>query len=101
VKLRFEGFQTVTRQQSLDQPIDTVERIWPAARELFRTADRSGTPIRLIGITMSSFGRDPEAQLGMFEEAGPPTDQRIAEAVDRLRKRFGRDSVQRAALLGE
>jgi nucleotidyltransferase/DNA polymerase involved in DNA repair len=25
VKLRFEGFQTVTRQQSLDQPIDTVE----------------------------------------------------------------------------
>ena len=101
VKLRFEGFDTVTRQRGLDQPADTVERIWPAARELFRKADRVGRPIRLIGITMSTFDREPESQLGMFDESDAPADQRVAEAVDRLRERFGRDSVQRAALLGD
>jgi hypothetical protein len=35
----------------------------------------------------------------MFEPTGPPADRVVAEAVDRLRERFGRDSVRRAALL--
>jgi nucleotidyltransferase/DNA polymerase involved in DNA repair len=99
VKLRFTGFDTVTRQTSLPAPADTVETIWPVARELFRTADRRGAAIRLVGVTLSGFDGEPAAQLGMFEPAGPPADRVVADAVDRLRERFGRDSVQRAALL--
>jgi DNA polymerase-4 len=100
VKLRFEGFETVTRQRAVENPVDTVEGIWPVARDLFRKADRSGVPIRLIGVTVSSFDAKQEPQLGMFDSAEVPTDRRVAEAVDRLRERFGKDSVQRAALLG-
>lgn len=99
VKLRFQGFETVTRQQGLTRPADTVEAILPVARELFRKADRRGVPIRLIGITMSGFDAEPEPQLGMFESREPPADRVVAQAVDRLRDRFGRDSVRRAALL--
>jgi len=100
VKLRFEGFETVTRQCSVENPVDTVEGIWPVARDLFRKADRKGVPIRLIGVTLSSFDVRQEPQLGMFDSVEVPTDRRVAEAVDRLRERFGKDSVQRAALLG-
>ena len=100
VKLRFAGFETVTRQRTTGNPVDTVEGIWPVARDLFRKADRAGKPIRLIGVTLSSFDTDAEPQLGLFEVPGVPTDRRVAEAIDRLRERFGKDSVQRAALLG-
>ncbi len=101
VKLRFEGFETVTRQRAVENPVDTVEGIWPVARDLFRKADHSGVPIRLIGVTMSGFDAKQEPQLGMFDSAEVPTDRRVAEAVDKLRERFGKDSVQRAALLGQ
>jgi len=100
VKLRFKGFETVIRQLTTESPVDTVEGIWPVARDLFRKADRAGLPIRLIGVTLSSFDAKEEPQLGMFDKPGVPTDRRVAEAVDKLRERFGKDSVQRAALLG-
>ncbi|MFW6089717.1 MAG: hypothetical protein ACODAB_08185, partial [Gemmatimonadota bacterium] len=99
VKLRFTGFETLTRQTGLAAPADTVEAIWPVARELFRRADRRGAAIRLVGVTLSGFDEAPATQLGMFDAAGPPADRVVAEAVDRLRERFGRDSVRRAALL--
>ncbi len=100
LKLRFEGFETVTRQRAVGIPVDTVEAIWPVARDLFRKADRAAVPIRLIGVTLSSFDAKQEAQMGLFDVAGVPTDRRVAEAVDKLRERFGKDSVQRAAVLG-
>jgi nucleotidyltransferase/DNA polymerase involved in DNA repair len=99
VKLRFRGFDTVTRQCGLPAPADTVETVWPVARSLFRKADRGQVPIRLVGVTLSGFGEEPAVQLGMFAPEGPPADRVVAEAVDRLREKFGRDSVRRAALL--
>jgi len=99
VKLRFTGFDTLTRQTGLPAPADTVEAFWPVARELFRKADRRGAAIRLVGVTLSGFDGGPATQLGMFEPSGAPADRVVAEAVDRLRERFGRDSVTRAALL--
>jgi len=101
VKLRFRGFDTVTRQCGLPAPADTVEAVWPVARTLFRKADRGRVPIRLVGVTLSGFGDEPAAQLGMFVPAGRPADRAVAEAVDRLREKFGRDSVRRAALLDD
>ena len=98
VKLRFRGFETVTRQRGLPAPADTVEAVWPAARMLFRRADRRRVPIRLVGVTLSGF-EEPAAQLGMFAADGPSADRVVADAVDRLREKFGRDSVRRAALL--
>lgn len=99
MKLRFEGFDTVTRQRTLDAPADTVETIWPVARELFRGADRPRSRIRLVGVTMSGFGSTGDPQIGLFESPRPAVDRAVADAVDRLRERFGRDSVRRAALI--
>jgi DNA polymerase-4 len=98
VKLRFEGFETLTRRRTLETPVDTVETLWPTARELFREADRPKRKIRLIGVTVSGFDH-ARTQLGLFEEEGPDLDHRVAEVVDRLSERYGRGTVTRAALL--
>jgi len=100
VKLRFEGFETLTRRRTLEAPVDTVETLWPAARELFRAADRPKRKVRLIGVTVSGFDH-ARTQLGLFEPEGPDLDHRVAEVVDRLSERYGRGTVTRAALLEE
>jgi len=100
VKLRFEGFETHTRQRTLAAPVDTVEELWPAARTLFREADRPKRRVRLIGVTVSGFEAGA-AQLGLFEGERREVDRRVAAMVDRLSERYGRGAVTRAALLEE
>ena len=98
VKLRWEGFQTVTRQTTVAEPVNTTERLWPVARPLFRKADRGDRPVRLVGVTVSGLVHAAEGQLSLFDGEAP-TDRRVARAVDRLNERFGRGAVTRAALL--
>jgi DNA polymerase-4 len=98
VKLRWEGFHTVTRQRTLSEPVDTVEKIWPVVRQLFRTADRPRRKVRLVGVTLSSLDRMSGGQSDMFvPESG--VDAKVARAMDRLADRFGSGTVTRAALL--
>ena len=100
VKLRWEGFQTVTRQRTLKEPANTVEKIWPVARKLLRSADRPRLKVRLVGVTLSALDRDDSGQVDFFE---PRTgvDTRVAKAVDALAERFGSGTVTRAALLDD
>jgi len=100
VKLRWEGFETVTRQRTLDEPVNTMEKIWPHARELLRAADRPGLRVRLVGVTLSALDRDPSGQSDLFvQDSG--VDSRVAEAMDSLAARFGSGTVTRAALLDD
>ncbi len=99
VKLRWEGFETVTRQRTLEEPADTVERIWPVACQLLRAADRPRLKVRLIGVTLSQLERSGGHQLGLFAGDAARVDARVAAAVDELADRFGSGTVTRAALL--
>ncbi len=100
IKVRWESFETVTRQTTLRRPVNTVGRIWPAARSLFRRADPGSHRIRLVGVYVSGFETPEDEQLGLFGgDDGGTDDRRVAGAVDRLANRFGEDAVTRAALL--
>ena len=98
VKLRWEGFETVTRQITLPRPVDTFEGIWPVAVRLFRAADRQSRKVRLIGVSLSGLVSGEAGQLSLFP-TDRSEDRRVADAVDRLKERFGRDAVTRAELL--
>jgi DNA polymerase-4 len=100
VKLRFDGFETHTRQRTLNAPVDTVESLWSVARALFREADRPKRRVRLIGVSVSGFDAGA-AQLGLFEGDRQKVDRRVAAVVDRLSERYGRGAVTRAALIEE
>ena len=98
VKLRWEGFETVTRQRTLNEPVNTVEKIWPVARDLLRTADRPRLRVRLVGLTLSALDRTESGQADLFVPESR-ADSRVAEAVDSLAERFGSGTVTRAVLL--
>ncbi|MDP2529836.1 MAG: DNA polymerase IV [Candidatus Palauibacterales bacterium] len=99
VKLRWEGFETVTRQASLDRAVNTTERIWPVARDLMARADRPSRRVRLVGVSLSSLVPEAGRQLSLFTVEGERRDERVAAVVDRLAERFGPGAVTRAALL--
>ena len=100
IKLRWEGFETVTRQLTLPRPVNTFEGIWPVAVRLLRAADRPRRKVRLIGVGLSAIVPSDVGQLSLFRTADRG-DRKVADAIDALKERFGRDAVTRAELLNE
>ncbi len=50
IKLRYDDFQTLTRQMSLDVPAEDEVRIYRAALVLLMQAWERGRPVRLLGV---------------------------------------------------
>lgn len=97
IKLRWPDFSTMTRQLRLEQPTDQDAEIYAAARELFRRNWRNGRAVRLLGVGLSDLG-PPMRQLELFDDSWIH-DQRLLEAVDEIRERFGSAALTRAASL--
>ncbi len=97
LKLRTGDFRTITRQSRLAAATADEDRIFDGARSLFR-AHWSGAPVRLIGCGVS--GVEPEARAvpDLFDAGRGERRRALAEAIDRLDDRYGRDVVTRARL---
>ena len=100
VKYREADFTTYTRRQSLRAGVDTTEAAFPVAWNLIRTMLRRGRRVRLIGIYLSNLlSAGKCGQLKLFDSE-MARDRRLAEAVDDITRRFGEQSITRAALVG-
>jgi len=100
LKLRHGDFHTVTRRRTLDRPTDLDGELLAAARALFPAAwaearaRRQG--IRLIGLSAS--GLVPAAPGELFEPEERVRLRQVTETVDRVRERFGFESLTTAHL---
>ena len=98
LKVRFANFSTITRSKTLGEPTDAAARLFATAHDLYGRLSLSRPRIRLLGVAATgiSSGDRVSEQLRMGE---PPDRWRTADrAMDTLRKRFGGDAVDRAAL---
>jgi nucleotidyltransferase/DNA polymerase involved in DNA repair len=105
-KVRFEGFVTVTRRQTLERPVCEATGICEAALENFAAARPGGRRIRLVGVSVSGFvDRDVApsrlVQRQLFGDAAPTGTEdvrrRIARAEDAVKDRFGDDAIRRGS----
>ncbi len=95
LKLRDSSFTTITRQTGLDVPADLTEPIYDAALSLLRR-ELHGQRVRLVGVTASNFREREQLELfGMSD----PRRQQTAEALDRIRRKYGERAVTRARLV--
>lgn len=93
VKIRYSDFDTHTIQKRI--PYTSFDHILiEAAGELFERLYQRRMLIRLIGVRFSHLVRGVQ-QLDMFDDT--PEKVNLYMAMDKLRKRFGRHAVQRAA----
>jgi len=98
VKYREADFSTFTRRTTLAESVDTVEKIFPVAWKLFGDLMREGVLVRLVGVYAGSLDTFPSGQMGLFEPA-PARDRKLAAAIDDISRRFGGESITRAALV--
>jgi DNA polymerase-4 len=97
LKLKTGDFRIRTRAVTLSHPTQLADTIFRAAMPaLEREAD--GTPFRLLGVGLSMFSDAVEAD--PFDLGEPDAARRAAveRAMDRLRDRFGNDSIVKGRL---
>jgi DNA polymerase-4 len=97
VKIRWPSFQTLTRQVKLNNPTDLDTEIYQAACELFYGVWKRGKKVRLLGIGVADLGPQVR-QLELFDRSWE-TDHKLLEAIDEIRKKYGRHAVRRAETL--
>ncbi|HVA93277.1 MAG TPA: DNA polymerase IV [Candidatus Dormibacteraeota bacterium] len=91
--IRYAGFETITRAHTLREPTHLDPIVFESVRELFeRNWDRS-RKVRLLGVALSSFTRGGE-QLDLLDAARREKMEKLAQAADKLRDRFGFSKVQ-------
>ena len=109
LKVRFHGFQTITRSVTVPGPIDTAHSIVRAVGPLLAAIDPS-PGVRLLGVSGSNFG-PPSEQLSLDElmaagpgEEAPATVREWSAAertVDAIRSRFGSRAIGPASAVGD
>jgi DNA polymerase-4 len=97
IKIRWPDFQTITRQVRLDQPTNQDKEIYEAAQSLFQATWREGKKVRLLGVGVSDLGEQVR-QLDLFDPTWAQ-DERLMEAIDEIRDRYGRKALRRASSL--
>jgi nucleotidyltransferase/DNA polymerase involved in DNA repair len=97
LKLRDETFTTVTRARTLGGPVMSGEDIYREARAILSAEPIGGRRVRLIGVSVSGF--DTEPQMSLFDGPEPPRKEKVEEVIARVRGKFGKTAITRAALL--
>jgi len=97
LKLRYEGFETHTKQKSLSRPTQSDDEIYSFAVSLLEQfpLDRK---VRLIGVGSGELTRHDQTatQLDLFSEA-PEKRDTLDRTVDAIRTKFGNDSLRRGS----
>jgi DNA polymerase IV len=96
LKIRYEDFTTHTRAGSRDEATNFAEELIGEAQKLFRGLAAEGRKIRLVGVKATLFAA-PEAQLALFGSERTGKKEKVHEAVDKIKDRFGEEAISRAS----
>ena len=105
LKLKYADFRLITRRRTMDDPSSDGARIARVALDLLagvEVGDHGGkrTRVRLCGISVTGLEpRDAPRQLALDEE-DRRRGERLGDALDLIRRKFGDDSVVRAITAG-
>ena len=106
VTIRDPDFRDLCRQRRLDVPTCVGREIRDAAFSLIRGVWRAGAPVRALTVTAQNLVRQEEAgeQLDLFT-AGAAAEreklERLARAVDGVRRKYGREALSLASEAGK
>ena len=98
VKIRDFQFRTVTRSETLPEATQLDEEILRVAVSLFTNYWNENQKIRLVGVALSHLGFGP-FQEPLFEKSHRDRLGRLYAAADKVREKFGFDSVTSARTL--
>jgi len=98
LKLRYASFRTLTRDVTLDEPTHLDSVIFENVLRLLESAWNQKQKIRLLGVRTSNLERGT-FQPNLLAAGQKEKLERVAQAADRLRDRFGFGAVKLARAL--
>ncbi len=102
--VRDPNFKTTSRQKTLTTPTHLEHDISKTCLELYNTYyAKNAVPVRMLTVTAGSLVPDSisgHEQISLFGEATDGTKhENIELAVDKIRKKFGRDAMKKGSFL--
>jgi DNA polymerase-4 len=103
ITIRDPKMKTITRANTLMVPTESFDEIYREACQLFFKHWPEGSPVRLLGITLTSLApkSDSAIQLDLFDYEQQPKKEHLNEAMDRIRDKFGENAILTAGMLGD
>jgi len=100
IKIRFEGFRTITRAKTLEKFYDSEEMIYKTATNLFFENWDTFQKIRLLGVSISHLRhrREPE-QLTFLMDHETVKKDRITSVKDKLQDIYGEKCITWASVM--
>jgi DNA polymerase-4 len=98
LKLRYADFRTITRDLSLDEPTHLDSVIFEHVLRLFEGAWNRKQKVRLLGVKTSNL-EQAEFQRNLIDAHQREKYDRILQAADKVRDRFGFEALQLARSL--
>jgi DNA polymerase-4 len=99
IKVRFAGFDTITRSRTFERPVDGGVEVARAAKRLLADIDVS-PGVRLFGVSVSGLAPRGPRQLSLDDLTARSWGE-ATPAVDEIRRRFGDRAIGPARLVGE
>ncbi|HXH66621.1 MAG TPA: DNA polymerase IV [Candidatus Limnocylindrales bacterium] len=91
--IRYAGFETYTRSKTLAEPAQLDTDIFAVFLNLFRQHRDANRKVRLLGVALSAFSHGAQ-QLDLLESGRREKLEKLTQAADKLRDKFGFTSVQ-------
>lgn len=103
LKIRFHNFKTLQKTTSLQYATNIDNVIFQNSKKLLDLIDIKPPGIRLLGIKLSSLKRGKQQRQLDFSRTQDQEEKWIAltKSVDKIREKYGKYLIQRAALLGK
>ena len=99
VNIKYNDLSKASHQCELLHATNVTDEIYQAAARLFEEL-WDGRPVRLLGIQTSHVSRAGDGrQMTLFDDADYEKREKLDRAMDRIRERYGTDSVKRASFL--
>lgn len=103
ITIRDPSMKTITRAMTLDALTEDAQIIYRSACSLFKKHWKSGSPVRLLGVSLHNLEakEDTALQLDLFEYEKQPKKEQLLRTMDRLRDKFGENAIVTAGMLGD
>lgn len=99
VSIKDFELKTVSHQCVMPAPTNITSELHMIACQLFDEL-WDGTPIRLLGVSTSKVSKEAGGrQMNLFDDTDYDKLEKMDQAVDKIRKKFGNDAIMRASFL--
>ena len=99
VTIRDNDFKDRSRQRKLPDPTDITAEVFQTACALYSELWDRRTPLRLLGISLTSLAWGGRAQQCLFPDERREREKKLDRAVDAIRRKLGADAILPGALV--